>query len=160
MKTVLHFIAALILLILGWFTYSFFFDFSIEQLKPNQVVFQSTNLTGQFTGRLYFALLLASFPLFGLVIQSLLKLKDSTQIVLLYLLMVASAVLFWLVRISKIKKEMASMEEYLLGTDIGSSMSIENLNFVSYMAFGSLLAALIFFAIKKIFATKTENFEN
>jgi hypothetical protein len=159
MKIVLHFLAALVLIILGWFTFNWFFEFSIEQLKPNQVVFQSVNLTGQFTARFNFALLLGSLPLINLIIQSLLKLKDSKQIVLLYILMVASAVLFWQIRISVIKGQIRSIEAFIIGRNIQNTMSIENLKFVTYMAFGVLLAALIFFALKKIFAPKIENFE-
>ncbi len=159
MKIVLHFIAALLLLILGWFTYSFFFDFSMEQLKPNQVDFQSTDLTYQVARQLYFALLLASLPLIGLIIQSLLKLKDSTQIVLLYALMVISAILFWQIRISIIEEEMRSFDAYSIGRNVKSTINIEDLKFVNYLVFGVVLAALIFFALKKIFAPQAKEVE-
>ncbi|NRA12219.1 MAG: hypothetical protein HRT57_09725 [Crocinitomicaceae bacterium] len=108
-----------------------------------------------------FALLIGAAPLIHLVIQSLVKLKKVNQHILLYFIMIGSALLFWQIRISIIVGEIRRMEGLTFGNNIQNIISFSNLNFVTYMAFGMVLGALTFFPLKKIFppSLKTLIFE-
>ena len=157
MKIVIHLAVALALLILGWIFYNTFFHFSLEQLKPHQIDFQSTNFTSQFEGRFYFAALLGALPLIHLLIQFMVELKDTKQHVLLYTSMIVSGIVFWQIRIHAILEEFEKFEMHNIGGFIKSSMNIDQLHFGPYMTFGIFLAALSFFALLKLFPSKPKD---
>lgn len=138
-------IMSLVLLVLGWVSHSWFFDFSLEQLEPHNVEFQNTSLIS--FNPLMYAIALGSIPLFHLLVRNLVTLKSSAQSIFIYAFMILSGVLVWWFRTYQLHYKFQSAYQLDLGRNVIHTYNVDELYFDLFLLVGVILGAFASFVV-------------
>lgn len=144
MKKVLLYIGIIIVLfIVGFMLYNYFMELSFLFLNKEDVKVFSNSIFGRFSSRLFFALRISVIPLFYVWVHYFSNLKDLRQKILTYLLIIAGGILSWQCRIVVLNYLLSKLSEINTQAGIDNSMSLENLDFDSYLLIGYAIGAIV-----------------
>lgn len=148
-KSIVYSSITIALFILSWLLYDSFLQFNLGLFDEN-ILFQSTQISGQFTRQIRFASIMSlCIPLLAFTLH-ITKLKGFSTTLILIISYFLGAFLMWGIGIFQLRTNVTSFD---LASNINHVILIESLDLTSRMLFGGLicfaLSALVIFYKRK-----------
>ncbi|MFD2561423.1 hypothetical protein [Aquimarina rubra] len=144
MKKVLVYSGAVIALtIVGFVLYGNFINLSFLLLNKGEIKIFSNSMGRLFQDRLYFAISLGVIPLFYLWVRYFTNLNIVRQKILTYLLIIGGGILSWQCKIVLLNYRLNVMSKLNTQIGIDNSVSLERLDFDSYLLVGFAIGAIV-----------------
>ncbi|MBN1251005.1 MAG: hypothetical protein JXR51_04815 [Bacteroidales bacterium] len=135
MKNILiYFARFLFFAILGFLSYQFFMQISVNQLIARKIETVFLKLSGQFEQRFMFALIIGIIPVLYLIVKKSTKIKSNFQMLFVYLNIIIFGIIFWQFRIYSVI--------YIASDCINTTLVISRLNLNFWIFIGLIIGTI------------------
>jgi hypothetical protein len=143
MKLLVYSLLVFVLFVLGYNYYEQFFLYSKSLLELENLSLDKRSITDKNNGAIVLGIVLATLPLFYLVIRKTTNLNSILGQGTSIFLIVVFGVLFWRLRIFGLNEEFRKLSDYVESFQTVPNVEIEYLKFDIYVLMGFIVGALI-----------------
>ncbi|MBO3116313.1 hypothetical protein J4050_06120 [Winogradskyella sp. DF17] len=143
MKLLVYSLLVFVLFVLGYNYYEQFFLYSKSLLELENLSLDKRSITDKNNGAIVLGIVLATLPLFYLVIRKTTNLNSILGQGTSIFLIVVFGVLFWRLRIFGLNEEFRKLTDYVDSFQTVPNVEIEYLKFDIYVLMGFIVGALI-----------------
>lgn len=127
---------------LGFFSYHFFFEYSLSLLKSKTIEFNVSKMTSLLPELYIFSLSIGSIPLFYLLSDRFAKYESWQQTLEALVMIVSMGLLLWLLRIVYLLSTTQKMGENVANLNLQNSISVDELHLSIPLLLGLMLGTL------------------
>lgn len=143
MENLKYLILIVVVIIIGFFLYQSFFEFSLAMISDDKIEFFSNDITSRFSSQLIFSLVIGFIPILYLIIQKISKISFWFDGAYVLLIMIVFGSLTTILRGVFICQEIMILSSIKLPNNGKLSYSIDRLYFEYFLFFGFMIGALI-----------------
>lgn len=143
MKLLVYSLLVFVLFVLGYNYYEQFFLYSKSLLELENLSLDKRSITDKNNGAIVLGIVLATLPLFYLVIRKTINLNSILGQGTSIFLIVVFGVLFWRLRIFGLNEEFRKLSDYVESFQTVPNVENEYLKFDIYVLMGFIVGALI-----------------